>query len=127
MENGDDQVIFHRPADFVGPEFYTRVLPKLVILNTPIPDSDQNVEAFRRIWENTKPRICADGGANQLYDLFKPPGKHNVEAQRKYVGSRDSYVSRLSFIRSVSGLEKPICVKLGFHFLSQEFTLLGIV
>jgi len=91
MENGYDQVIVHRPADFIGPEFYTRALPKLIILNTPIPDSDQKLEAFRRIWENTKPRICADGGANRLYDLFQPAKKPVAEAQRK--GSRDSYVS----------------------------------
>jgi hypothetical protein len=97
MENGDDQVVVHRPADFIGPKFYTRVLPRLVILNTPIPDSDQNLQAFRRIWENAKPRICADGGANRLYDLFQPPGNSNAEAQRKYLGSRDSYVSRTSF------------------------------
>jgi hypothetical protein len=92
MENGVDQVTVHRPADFIGPEFYTRALPKLVILNTPIPDSDQKLEAFWRIWENTKPRICADGGANRLYDLFKPSMKPNVKALRKCL--RDLYVSR---------------------------------
>lgn len=95
MENGDDQVTVHRPADFIGPEFYTRALAVLVILNTPIPDSDQKHEAFRRIWGNTKPRICADGGANRLYDLFKPPGKSNMEAQGK--DSRESYVSQTFF------------------------------
>ncbi|SRR6266480_3187884 len=100
MENGDDQVFVHRPAAFIGPEFYTHALPMLVILNTPIPDySNQNLDAFRRIWENTEPRICADGGANRLYDLFKPPGIPNMEAQRKYIGSRDSYVSWLPLAR----------------------------
>jgi thiamine pyrophosphokinase len=38
----------------------------LVILNRPLA----NVEALATIWENTVYRVCADGGANRLYDVL---------------------------------------------------------
>ncbi|KAF2683980.1 thiamine pyrophosphokinase-like protein 1 [Lentithecium fluviatile CBS 122367] len=48
--------------------------PNLLILNQPIAD----FPVFARLWRNTKYRICADGGANRLYDMFE--GK--LEKQR---------------------------------------------
>ena len=42
------------------------VAPDLVILNQPIAD----FHVFSRLWKHTKYRICADGGANRLYDMF---------------------------------------------------------
>lgn len=43
------------------------VEPDLLILNQPIADFG----AFSRIWRHTCYRICADGGANRLYDMFQ--------------------------------------------------------
>ncbi|CAG8724577.1 20336_t:CDS:2 [Rhizophagus irregularis] len=40
----------------------------LIILNQPIQYSN---DIFHTLWENAYLRICADGGANHLYDEFK--------------------------------------------------------
>lgn len=40
--------------------------PDLLILNQPITD----FATFSRLWKHTDYRICADGGANRLYDMF---------------------------------------------------------
>ncbi|KAH7371081.1 thiamine pyrophosphokinase [Pyrenochaeta sp. MPI-SDFR-AT-0127] len=41
--------------------------PHLLILNQPIA----HFTAFSRLWEHTSYRICADGGANRLFDMFQ--------------------------------------------------------
>lgn len=61
-----------RPVNFLKKEFFSSLgsqdpKPALIILNQPIAD----VEILTRLWQSTKYRVCADGGANQLYDLFK--------------------------------------------------------
>ena len=38
----------------------------LLILNQPI----NGIDFLKRVWSNSSWRVCADGGANQLYDLF---------------------------------------------------------
>ena len=40
--------------------------PDLLILNQPITD----FATFSRLWRHTSYRICADGGANRLHDMF---------------------------------------------------------
>ncbi|KAG9558414.1 thiamine pyrophosphokinase, partial [Aureobasidium melanogenum] len=40
--------------------------PALIILNQPIADTN----VLGRLWNHTSYHLCADGGANQLYDLF---------------------------------------------------------
>ena len=40
--------------------------PALIILNQPIADT----RVLGRLWNHSSYRLCADGGANQLYDLF---------------------------------------------------------
>ncbi|KAL9092118.1 MAG: hypothetical protein Q9165_004551 [Trypethelium subeluteriae] len=40
--------------------------PSLLILNQPILDLD----LLQRLWKNSTFKICADGGANRLHDLF---------------------------------------------------------
>lgn len=40
--------------------------PNLLILNQPIAHFD----AFSRLWDHSSYRICADGGANRLFDMF---------------------------------------------------------
>jgi thiamine pyrophosphokinase len=49
--------------------------PDLLILNQPIASFD----VFTRLWGHTNYRICADGGANRLYDMFNG----GLEAQRE--------------------------------------------
>ena len=41
--------------------------PSLLILNQPIAHFD----AFSRLWAHSSYRICADGGANRLFDMFR--------------------------------------------------------
>lgn len=50
----------------------------LVVLNQPIPD----VEVLSRLWASAGIRLCADGGANQLYDLLK---RHDPSLLDSYV------------------------------------------
>lgn len=66
-----------RPAPFLAEEDLPDdfVQPDLVILNQPIA----NFDVFARIWRHTRYRICADGGANRLYDMFQGA----LEVQRK--------------------------------------------
>ncbi|KAK5999864.1 hypothetical protein QM012_004952 [Aureobasidium pullulans] len=40
--------------------------PALIILNQPIADT----RVLGRLWAHTSYHLCADGGANQLFDLF---------------------------------------------------------
>jgi thiamine pyrophosphokinase len=54
--------------------------PDLLILNQPIAHFD----AFARLWKHTGYRICADGGANRLFDMFQG----DIATQREeYVGT----------------------------------------
>lgn len=57
--------------------------PDLLILNQPIAHFD----AFARLWNHTRYRICADGGANRLFDMFEGA----LASQREnYVGCMGS-------------------------------------
>jgi thiamine pyrophosphokinase len=49
--------------------------PDLLILNQPIAHFD----AFARLWAHTSFRVCADGGANRLFDMFTGPLEHQRE------------------------------------------------
>ncbi|KAF2010351.1 thiamine pyrophosphokinase [Aaosphaeria arxii CBS 175.79] len=51
--------------------------PDLLILNQPIA----SVDLLSRLWARSRYRICADGGANRLYDLFSGGGPL-LEARR---------------------------------------------
>lgn len=54
--------------------------PDLLILNQPISD----FAVFARLWDRSGYRLCADGGANRLYDMFSG----ELEARRAdYVGT----------------------------------------
>ena len=58
------------PAKFLGESFHpedSASPPDLLILNQPIA----HFAAFARLWKHTKYRICADGGANRLFDMFQ--------------------------------------------------------
>jgi len=76
------------PADFIksGNELTHlgegQSKPALIILNQPIADT----RILSRLWSHTSYRLCADGGANQLYDLLN----QNDPSQL------DQYVSRLA-------------------------------
>ena len=58
--------------------------PDLLILNQPITD----FATFSRLWRHTNYRICADGGANRLHDMFKG----GLEQQRdQYVRKQNQF------------------------------------
>jgi thiamine pyrophosphokinase len=79
------------PAKFLaetGPPEHFRAPPDLLILNQPIT----NFTAFSRLWKNTGYRICADGGANRLFDMFED---ELLDLRGKYVrdSSSDQYLT----------------------------------
>jgi thiamine pyrophosphokinase len=45
----------------------SKATANLIILNQPLV----SFEIFKKIWSHTTCRICADGGANRLYDTFQ--------------------------------------------------------
>ncbi|KAF1982360.1 thiamine pyrophosphokinase, partial [Aulographum hederae CBS 113979] len=45
--------------------------PKLLILNQPI----SNFQTFERLWHAADYRVCADGGANRLWDMLGEGGE----------------------------------------------------
>ena len=49
---------------------HQRCSSALIILNTPIPEARNSLlpDVFKVLWESTTFHICADGGANRLYD-----------------------------------------------------------
>jgi thiamine pyrophosphokinase len=73
------------PARFLAEEFHPEGSanpPDLLILNQPITHFD----AFARLWKHTSYRVCADGGANRLFDMFEG----DLAVQREsYVGMED--------------------------------------
>lgn len=58
-----------RPAEFLGTDDLPAgsVGPDLVILNQPIG----SFGVFERLWHHARYRLCADGGANRLHDMFE--------------------------------------------------------
>jgi len=56
------------PATFLreASESVAGSTPKLLILNQPIV----NFATFKRLWQRTGYHLCADGGANRLYDML---------------------------------------------------------
>ena len=69
-----------RPTLPLEPSSFGRSKPCLLILNQPILDLD----LLDKLWQNSAFRLCADGGANRLYDAL------SGELVEKY---RDDYVS----------------------------------
>ena len=58
------QLPFLLPSDDIPQDI--NVNPTLIILNQPF-----SFPLFLRLWQSTGLRLCADGGANRLYDLFE--------------------------------------------------------
>jgi len=50
--------------------FLTKEVTALVVLNRPVPKtvSNEDCNVFSRLWNFSTMKICADGGANHLYD-----------------------------------------------------------
>ena len=64
--------------------------PDLLILNQPITD----FATFSRLWKHSQFRICADGGANRLHDMFVG----DIEGQREdFVRGQTLYVTRTMY------------------------------
>jgi thiamine pyrophosphokinase len=83
MAQGEDGELY--PAKFLAENAHpekTSNPPDLLILNQPIA----HFTAFSRLWKHTGYRICADGGANRLFDMFEGDLK----------GQREQYVSKTS-------------------------------
>jgi thiamine pyrophosphokinase len=76
------KIVILSPADFLATDVDLENVASsadLLILNQPIAHFD----AFARLWKHTGYRICADGGANRLFDMFQG----NLATQRdSYVG-----------------------------------------
>lgn len=67
-----------RPAAFLEKNESDKTGDKaLVLLNQPIT----NRSAFEKVWHYSTVRVCADGGANQLYNYFG----QNDEERKKYL------------------------------------------
>ncbi len=63
----NSQNMEYRPADFLDENSDpSKPQPALIILNQPIA----SFNVFRRLWYCSKYRLCADGGANRLFDLL---------------------------------------------------------
>jgi thiamine pyrophosphokinase len=79
-QRGDSEL---HPARFLAESAHpekTSNPPDLLILNQPIA----HFTAFSRLWKHTGYRICADGGANRLFDMLKDD----------LIEQREQYVSR---------------------------------
>ncbi|KAI8821105.1 thiamine pyrophosphokinase [Fimicolochytrium jonesii] len=63
----------------------------LIVLNQPIGAK----EAFWRIWKNTAAHVCADGGANRLYDAFVDEGERSKYIPDFICGDFDSLRSEV--------------------------------
>jgi thiamine pyrophosphokinase len=46
--------------------------PDLLILNQPIASLD----VLAKLWKHSRYRLCADGGANRLFDLLRGESEH---------------------------------------------------
>ncbi|KAF2846646.1 thiamine pyrophosphokinase [Plenodomus tracheiphilus IPT5] len=69
------------PAKFLAESAHTEQSPSppyLLILNQPIAHFD----AFSRLWKHSSFRVCADGGANRLHDMF---GGHLETLREQYL------------------------------------------
>ncbi|EKG13427.1 Riboflavin kinase domain bacterial/eukaryotic [Macrophomina phaseolina MS6] len=64
------------PAQDQHQEQGWRQKPALLILNQPVASLD----LLQRLWAHTSYRLCADGGANRLYDTFD--GLDDADARR---------------------------------------------
>lgn len=71
------------PAQDQHQEQGWRQKPALLILNQPVASLD----LLQRLWAHTSYRLCADGGANRLYDTFD--------------GLDDADARRLEFVRTL--------------------------
>jgi thiamine pyrophosphokinase len=76
--------------------------PDLLILNQPIA----HFTAFSHLWKHTGYRVCADGGANRLFDMFQG---ELVQQREQYVsrGEDSSHCTRLTCAASQHDSRRP--------------------
>jgi thiamine pyrophosphokinase len=75
------------PAKFLAENIHPEISstpPDLLILNQPIA----HFGAFSRLWKHSRYRICADGGANRLFDMFDG----DLKEQREQYVSEDTAI-----------------------------------
>ncbi|KAF4551993.1 thiamine pyrophosphokinase-like protein [Elsinoe fawcettii] len=74
-----------RPLDFLQTGSKRRAgiehTTGLIVLNCPIADS----QLLQRVWSNASYRLCADGGANRVYDLYA--GEQNKSSREAFLPS----------------------------------------
>lgn len=106
MPEDEDSMVVERPDDIEVPppsEPYTLIEPFeffndssgiskkcLIILNQSIRDMN-----LRRLWPNTRLHICADGGANQLYDYFEHENERSKFVPDFITGDCDSVTNEV--------------------------------
>jgi len=72
MSGIDSSVCRYFLSPFVSSEKQPLTEAALVILNSPIQTPPSPL--FRELWEKSKVRVCADGGANRLFDSTQDLG-----------------------------------------------------
>jgi len=81
-------VCFESPFLFQSGCAESNTMSALVVLNGPIRRPPSPI--FQRLWEASSFRVCADGGANRLYDSTFPVDGQALRRKDKVEGEPDS-------------------------------------
>jgi thiamine pyrophosphokinase len=106
----------------------------LIILNTPIMNNDpMNDEgtltgALKILWQKTSYRVCADGGANRLFDATVTNNSSSDETISKYLpdlitGDLDSLLPHVREYYEKNGVPIVRVEDQDYHDLDVSFEL----
>lgn len=86
----------HNPASLLSPLSTPQPNRIAIVLNAPIAD----LQLLRRVWRNCGIRVCADGGANRLFDFLHEGRKEREggEEGEEEVGEVERLVSVISVL-----------------------------
>ncbi|KAH0535927.1 hypothetical protein FGG08_007170 [Glutinoglossum americanum] len=87
------------PVSYLNSESVPTLSYTLLILNQPIDG-----KRFSRYWEGSSFKICADGGANRLYDLCEKSESHALKYYVGFIGPHHFVTGgrRLAFAQLIS-------------------------